>query len=204
MTTYYRDFKDLGKLAKSKLLTGGVIPRPIAWITSINDNDTINLAPFSFFSVVAYDVLSVSFTQKKSGNKDTLKNILRTKEAVVNSASIKHIEHMNVSEIEYDYGVSEVDHLGLELLPSTQIKTPHLAIADVSYETKLIQHIPLFDDEGHPKSDIVLLQVIGVHLNEDVYDEAKNYIHGDRLDPASRLAGKLYGKSVVETSTTRQ
>lgn len=204
MKTTFIDFEDIKPFDKNKILTGSIIPRPIAWISSINENDTLNLAPFSFFSIVANDVFSVSFTQKKSGGKDTLRNILRTKEAVIHSASIKNLNLVNDSSSEdIEYGVSEVDMLNLKLNNSNIISTPYLEVADIAFETKLIQHIPLTYDSGKPKSDIVLLQVVGVHINKDIYNEEKNYIDGRKLDPASRLAGKLYGKTIVEESITR-
>lgn len=200
----FKDFTDLSKKDRNKLVTGGIIPRPIAWITSLNENGSINLAPFSFFNAVSYDVFSVSFTQKKTGNKDSLRNILRTKEAVVHSASIKNLEYVNASEVEYDYGVSELDALNLKVSPSQHIQTPHLQIAELSYETKLIQHIPLLDENGKPKADIVLLQVVGVHIKKDVYDEEKNYIITEKLNPASRLAGKFYGNTQIDTTHQRK
>lgn len=202
-TSIYKDFKDISSLNQSKLLTGGIIPRPIAWVSTLNDNGTVNLAPFSYFSIVANDVLSIAFTRKQSKEKDTLLNILKNKEAVVNSSSILNLEMVNASEINLPYGSSEVDHLNLSTIASVQIETPSIECAEISYETKLIQHIPLTDDEGKPKSDIVLLQVVGVRINEAIYDEAKNYIDGKALNPASRLAGKAYGSTLEDDSIHR-
>ena len=101
--TLFKNYEDLKPMEQNKLTTGSITPRPIAWVSTINDNDTINLAPFSFFSVIARDVLSISFTRKKGQMKDTLINILRTKEAVVNTASIPHLDLVNTSSEELEY-----------------------------------------------------------------------------------------------------
>lgn len=199
------DFSNLSRLNKNKLLTGAIIPRPIAWVTSLNENNSVNLAPFSFFSVVANDVFSISFTQKKSGGKDTLRNILRTKEAVVNTASIPLLHEINESSDEsIPYGVSELELLGLSITPSSTINTPMLKEAAISFETRLIQHIPLTYEDGSAKSDIVLLQVVGAHVQPELYNEEKHYIDGTALQPASRLAGKLFGETVVNQDIKRK
>lgn len=202
--TLFKNYEDLKPMEQNKLTTGSITPRPIAWVSTINDNDTINLAPFSFFSVIARDVLSISFTRKKGQMKDTLINILRTKEAVVNTASIPHLDLVNTSSEELEYGESEVDLLNIELADSNLIRTPRIKLSNIIFETKLIDHIPLLTDKGKPKADIVLLQILGVHLNPDIYDEENNHILMDQVHPASRLAGKYYGETIINQDLKRK
>lgn len=194
----FKDFNEISNKDKRKILTGSIIPRPIAWVSTKNEDGSINLAPFSYFNIVARDVLSISFVQKKAGNKDTLRNILREKEAVIHSSSIMNLDMVNKSSDEsLDYGVSEVDLLDIPLRDSKIISTPTVDLAEISFEVKLLQHVPVPNDDGTAKADLILLQVLGVSFDERVYDEAHNYILVDDLQPASRLAGKDYGSTEV-------
>ena len=103
-----------------------------------------------------------------------------------------------------EYGESEVDLLNIELADSNLIRTPRIKLSNISFETTLIDHIPLLTDKGKPKADIVLLQILGVHLNPDIYDEENNYILMDQVHSASRLAGKYYGETIINQDLKRK
>jgi len=101
-----------------RIMTGLIVPRPIAWVSTIGADGSYNLAPFSFYNGVAGNppTLMVSIGQRKGRPKDTLRNIAETGEFVVNVVSCSHIEAMNISAGEYDYEVDEFELAGVSML----------------------------------------------------------------------------------------
>ena len=129
-----------------KLLTNIVVPRPIAWVTSVNPAGLVNLAPFSFFNAVGSDplYLIVSIGERNDGApKDTAANILRDGEFVVNLVTEDLIDAMNVSAADFPPERSEVAAAGLQCAPSVHVKPPRLAAAQASLECRLHQSLAL-------------------------------------------------------------
>ncbi|MDB6062730.1 MAG: hypothetical protein JWM78_2833 [Verrucomicrobiaceae bacterium] len=129
-----------------KLLTNLVVPRPIAWVSTINDSDVINLAPFSFFNAVCSDPLYVivSIGNNEAGElKDTGKNIRATGEFVVNLVTEELFDAMNISAAEFPATASELEAVHLQAAPSQRVKPPRVAQAQVSLECKLFSAQPL-------------------------------------------------------------
>jgi flavin reductase (DIM6/NTAB) family NADH-FMN oxidoreductase RutF len=129
-----------------KLMTNLVVPRPIAWVSSVNAGGVVNLAPFSFFNAVcgspAYLVVSIG--RNDAGKwKDTAKNIEAMGEFVVNLVTEELFGAMNVSAADFPPEVSELDAAGLHTAPSVRIKPPRVAEAQVSLECKLHETVPL-------------------------------------------------------------
>lgn len=197
-TSIYKEFNKIPVKQQSKIVTGSIIPRPIAWISSTNKDGSINVAPFSYFNVVSPNILSVSFL----GKKDTLKNILSQKEAVINTVEVSKLDKVSKTSLAYPYGESEALLHQIHLSNSKLIKTPRITDSKISFETKLFQHIPIRDKDAQ-SADLVLLKIVGVHFNKDVYDEEKGYIQMDILNPASRLAGKYFGHTTIDQETFR-
>ena len=168
-----------------KLLSGSIVPRPIAWLTSQNSDGLVNVAPFSFFNVASANppLLSVSFT----ADKDTLNNLLATKEAVVHLVNRDNVALMNETAALLPADVSEAEHFSLDLEPSKVVQVPSLTAATVRLETRLFKHIPL-GETGH----IVLLEVVHFSFADDILDESNFHIDLDKLDPIARLAGNAY------------
>jgi flavin reductase (DIM6/NTAB) family NADH-FMN oxidoreductase RutF len=132
-----------------KLLTNVVVPRPIAWVTSLGNDGDVNLAPFSFFNAVGSDplYLVVSVGSRTSGApKDTAANIGRTGEFVVNLVTEDLLAAMNVSAADFPPDRSELVAAALEAAPSLRIRTPRVAAAQVSLECRLHQSIALGDN----------------------------------------------------------
>jgi flavin reductase (DIM6/NTAB) family NADH-FMN oxidoreductase RutF len=128
------------------LSTNLVVPRPIAWITTLNNSGTINLAPFSFFNAVGSDPLYVviSIGHRDGGSpKDTARTILDGGEFVVNMVTEELITAMNASAADFPPGESELTATGLSALPSLRVKVPRLADAQASLECRLFQSLPL-------------------------------------------------------------
>src|SRR5205085_4152855 len=128
------------------LLVDVVTPRPIAWVTSVDPEGRVNLAPFSFFNAFGANppVVVFSPTLRRDGSrKDTLRNVEATGEFVLNAAVESLAEQVNLSSKELPPGVSEVDYAGLTLRPSLKVRPPRVAETPVSMECKLLQIVPL-------------------------------------------------------------
>jgi flavin reductase (DIM6/NTAB) family NADH-FMN oxidoreductase RutF len=125
-----------------KILTNVVVPRPIAWVTSLGETGVVNLAPFSFFNAVGsnpvYLVVSVGVRDDGSP-KDTARNISARGEFVVNMVTEDLLAAMNVSAADFPPDVSELTAADLHAAPSIKVKPPRLAAAQVSLECKLFQ-----------------------------------------------------------------
>ena len=123
-----------------KLLTNLVVPRPIAWVTSLNANGVVNLAPFSFFNAVGanplYLIISIGLTDAGE-TKDTAKNILAGGEFVVNLVTEELFDAMNISAADFPEGESELEASGLHAAPSVKIRPPRVAESQASMECKL-------------------------------------------------------------------
>jgi flavin reductase (DIM6/NTAB) family NADH-FMN oxidoreductase RutF len=178
------------KVDNYKLLIGGILPRPIAWITSMNTSGIINAAPFSFFTVVATDppLLGVAVMRKPNGDtKDTAKNILESGEYVINVVDETNLESMNHTSCDYPPEISEIEQAGLNLTSSKVVGVPRIVEAKVHYECRLYQHLALGNG---PNCDFIIGEVIHIHVNDEVYKNGK--IDTEALAPVGRLAGSDY------------
>jgi flavin reductase (DIM6/NTAB) family NADH-FMN oxidoreductase RutF len=192
------DFSSLPQREIYRTLIDLVIPRPIAWVSTLSKNGISNLAPFSFYNAVSADppTLMFALAAKSDGTiKDTLRNILETGEFVVNVASVELIQPLNQSAQELDFEVSEIERLGLEILPSIQIKPPRIASSKAQMECKLVQTVAV------GTSTLVLGQILMSHVREDLFEEKR--IRPERLNPLSRLGGLDYGLGVTATELKR-
>lgn len=129
-----------------KLLTNLVVPRPIAWISSLSQSGVINLAPFSFFNAVGSDPMYVvvGIGRRDSGEpKDSARNIHTSGEFVVNLVTEDLLAAMNISAAEFPPDQSELSAVNLHAAPSVRLKAPRLAEAQASLECKLFQSQPL-------------------------------------------------------------
>jgi len=186
---------DLSLKQQYKFLTGSVIPRPIAWITSLNESaGIVNLAPFSFFSVASNQIplLSVSILRTNEKAKDTAENILNQKEAVVHIVSRPLTEDMNETSAPLPSNESELDRTGLQLVDSTTVGVPGIQEALVRFETVLYQYVPIKNEKDEIVTDHFLLKVTDFHFDEQVLDTERDYILADKLEPMARLSGMDY------------
>lgn len=177
-----------------KILTGAVIPRPIGWISTVNENGIPNLAPFSFFNAVGEDPPHVMFSTVRSGNtnKDTLNNVLTTGQFVVNMATEELVEAMNASSINLPPGGNEFDYAGLTAVPSVKVKAPRVAESPIHFECEMVHHYSL---EGHKDggATIIIGRIVMFHVNERVLlDDFK--INRETYRPIARLEGYNYAK----------
>lgn len=180
--------KDLAAEACYRLLTGLVVPRPIAWVTTVSGNGTVNLAPFSHFTFVSPKppMLAISVGQKAGVYKDTAKNIMASEEFVVHIADRPLISDVHESAVEHPPEVSEVEVLGLETRPGFNVRVPRLTIAPVAMECRL-RHCIEF---GETRNRLLVGEVLSFHLRDGLMVDGK--VDTRRLDPICRLAGPNY------------
>lgn len=186
---------DLTLKQQYKFLTGSVIPRPIAWITSLNESgDIINIAPFSFFSVASNQVplLSVSILRTDEKSKDTANNILNQKEAVVHIVSRPLTDDMNETSAPLPPEKSELERTDLHLVDSQTVRVPGIKEALIRFETELYHYVPVKNELGETVTDLFLLKVTDFYFDPKVFDSEKDYILADKLDPMARLSGMDY------------
>ncbi len=172
-----------------RLLTSLVVPRPIAWVSTLGADGTPNLAPFSFFNAVAGNppTLMVSIGQRQGRPKDTLRNIQETGEFAVHIVSEDLAQAMNQTSGEYTYEVDEFQLSGLEGVPCVDIRPPRIASARAAFECRLTQTIPV---EGSTYT-MVLGQVLRVHLGRELM-RPNGQADAGLLRPLARLGGSEY------------
>ena len=180
----------LGPEATYKLLTGVVVPRPIAWVSTISTGGIVNLAPFSAFTFVSNKppMVGINVGRKAGQLKDTARNIHDTKAFVVNIADETMIEPVHLSAIEYAPDISEAELLGLELAPSQNISVPRLLAAPISMECRL-HRVIAFGDTG---SEFMVGEITVFHIRDGLYENGK--IDSARLRPICRIGGPNYAK----------
>ena len=161
-----------------------VAPRPIGWISTLGRDGTPNLAPYSFFNLMASNPSIVAFSS--AGRKDSQTNIEATGEFVCNIASFDQREAVNASAASVAPGINEFALTGLETLPSQIVKAPRVKGAPAHLECVYLQTLPLIDKDGVRNSfDLILGQVVGVHIDD-------RFVQDGRVDTAAmRLLSRL-------------
>lgn len=182
------DFTQLDGTVAYKLMTATVTPRPIAWIVSQDAQGRRNVAPFSFFNAVSGNppVLAIGITARASGQrKDTLSNVLETRQFSVNLVNEALAPQMNITAVEFDPDVDESVEAGLELTDCNFIKGQRLAESPVSFECELLQEVMLA-----PHKAVILARVLGLHVADTyILDAQKGYID----TPSLQLVGRMHG-----------
>ena len=188
---HYLDPKDLTQRENYKLLIGSIIPRPVAVVSTQSADGIVNIAPFSFFNIVSSEpvILSLAIQRKEGELKDTARNLLATKEAVVHILDQTNVQEANKTAALLPADQSELTVSGFTTTASKTIAVPGLNEASVRLETILHQHVPLKKDQ-QTTADLLLLEVVGYQIAEDVYQDGK--IDPRALQAVSRLAGNSY------------
>ena len=188
------DPKNLEQKSIYKLLTGIIIPRPIGWISTISEDGITNLAPFSYFNAVGDDPPHVMFAagNGQNSNKDTLNNVLATKQFVVNMVTEDLVEQMNSTAQGIPSHESEFDLANLTPIASLKIKPPRVKESPISMECELVHHYTL-EDNKFGGSTILVGRIVMFHIDENVLlDDFK--IDLNTYKPVARLAGSNYSK----------
>lgn len=176
-----------------KLMIGMIVPRPIAFVSSIDSNGVRNLAPFSFFMGCSADppVICFSATHRTSPHrvKDTVSNILSTSEFVVNIVSEEFAEKMNATAAEVPAEVDEFLLSGLTPLASELVQPPRVAESHAQMECRLRQALPIENATG-VSSTVIFGDVLRFHVDEDILEGFK--INPDKLNAIGRMGGPTY------------
>jgi flavin reductase (DIM6/NTAB) family NADH-FMN oxidoreductase RutF len=172
-----------------------VTPRPIAWVTTLDTQGRVNLAPFSFFNAFGANppVVVFSPTLRRDGSKkDTLLNLEGVPEFVLNAAVENLVEPMNATSKELPPGQSEADYAGLTLQPSIKVRPPRVAESPVHLECKVHQIVPIGD--GPIAANLVIGEVLLMHIDDSVLDESGR-VDPRKLRTIARLGGNSYCRS---------
>jgi flavin reductase (DIM6/NTAB) family NADH-FMN oxidoreductase RutF len=185
---------DLDKISPAiayKLLVATVVPRPIAWVVSQGHNGVVNAAPFSFFNVMGSEpaVIAIGVSADSlRGTKDTARNILETKEFVVNLVPERLAEAMNVTAIDAPQGISELELAGLTTTASTHVAPPRISASPVAFECVTHSHV-----ETGPHQYIIIAHVRAIHIEDAfVKDAARGHLDVTGLDIIGRTFGTGY------------
>jgi flavin reductase (DIM6/NTAB) family NADH-FMN oxidoreductase RutF len=180
-----------------KLMIGAIVPRPIAFVSSLDEHGLRNLAPFSYFTAVSADPPVVLFCPSVRqedprrglrAHKDTLLNIVATREFVVNVVTEAIAEKMNATSAQVPPEVDEFELVRLTPLPSELVKPPRVAESPVQMECRLRRIIEVSDRPAG--GSIVLGEVVRFHVAEDLLDNFR--IDPDKLAAVGRMGGPTY------------
>ena len=178
-----------------KLMVGSILPRPIAFVSTVDATGILNLAPFSFFSAVCSNPPTILFcpgVRATTGTmKDTLSNVIATKEFVVNIVSEEIAGQMNQTAAEVPPEVDEFELSGLTPLPSEIVAPPRVAESPVQMECRLRQIITISDQPGG--ASIVIGEVVRFHVREDMVDNYR--VAPDKLNAIGRMGGPTYSRT---------
>jgi flavin reductase (DIM6/NTAB) family NADH-FMN oxidoreductase RutF len=188
------DPNELDHSAVYKLLTGSVIPRPIGWISTVDENGINNLAPFSYFNAVGEDPPHVMFSTVRGNNtnKDTLNNVLANKQFVVNMVTEELVEQMNITAKAVPYDVDEFELAGVTPIASEKIKPMRVKESPINFECELVHHYFL-EEHKNGGACVLIGRIIMMHFDDSVLlDNFK--INMESYKPIARLAGSNYAK----------
>jgi flavin reductase (DIM6/NTAB) family NADH-FMN oxidoreductase RutF len=181
---------DLTPRERYKVLTSFILPRPIAWVTTVGPTGVVNAAPFSFFNAFCEDPPLCMFAanRKPDGqDKDTFLNIQRTGEFVVNIADEPLAKAMHESSGDFPPEIGEPDHLGLKLAASKTVAVPRLADTPWAMECKLWKMIDVNDDRR-----LIMGEGLHFYIRDELWDDKAMRVHMDRYHPIGRMFADRY------------
>lgn len=184
---------DLDLRGAYKLLIGSILPRPIAFVSTVDAEGRPNLAPFSFFTGVAAAPPTIAFAPMRrfsdGSEKDTLRNVRATGEFVVNVVTESIVAQANETAVEFPRGVNEFDEAGFTAVPSEVVKAPRVGESPISMECRLVQVVDVGHD-GPGGGALVLGEIVRFHVRDDLLEDGR--IDTEGLAPVGRLAGDEY------------
>jgi flavin reductase (DIM6/NTAB) family NADH-FMN oxidoreductase RutF len=192
------DPKEISPVKLQGYLQSAVAPRPIAFASTLDENGTPNLSPFSFFNVFSSNPPILIFSPARRVRNNTVKHTLinaeNTKEVVINVVNYDIVQQMSLSSTEYPDGVNEFLKSGLTMLPSDIVKPFRVAESPVQFECKVNDVIALGDQGG--AGNLVICEVVKIHINEAVLDK-DGLIDQHKIDLVARMGANWYSRSNV-------
>ena len=171
----------------SKLLSGAVVPRPIALVTTLGPEGP-NAAPFSFFNLVCADPPMLMFSmapREGSTMKDTVRNIERIPEFVVHIVDEPNRDKMNLCSAEWPHGVDEIQRVGFTTAPSRKVRPPRIVDCPVQLECRLERMLKL----GRKPYTMIIGEILLAHFREGLVDESRHYVDVTKLRAMGRMEG---------------
>jgi len=184
----YFDFAALDGRNTYKLMTATIVPRPIAWVVSQDEQGRNNAAPFSFFGAMSGEppVVCLGVGSRTEGPKDTGANLRTGAGFVINMVSAELLQRMNVTAIDFAPGVDEMQAAGLTVAPSHKVAPPRIAESPVAMECQVRQVIDVAEHRH-----IIVADVLAIHVHDEaVLDAGRCYIDTPRLN----LVGRMHGR----------
>ncbi|MBI3554868.1 MAG: flavin reductase family protein [Deltaproteobacteria bacterium] len=175
-----------------KLLIGAIVPRPIAWVSTISLEGRLNLAPFSFFNGVCSNPPSLLFCPVNHADgreKDTLRNIREVKQFAVNIVSEELATQMNQTSADYPPEVNEFNVVGLNPARCVKLDVPRVQEAPVTFECELLEIVKV-GPGGAGSGHVVIGKIVYAHFAPGVYESGR--VQLDKVNPIARLAGMSY------------
>ena len=184
------DYRDI-----YKLMVGVIVPRPIAFVSTISEDGIRNLAPFSFFTGISANPPVICFSPmiraSDGARKDTLRNVEATKEFVVNAVSEEFAERMNICSVEFPPEVDEFEMSGLTPVASDLVKPPRVKESHISMECRLVQIVEV---SSKPLGgSLVMGEVLRFHVDDALFENYK--IDPDKLHAIGRMGGPTYTRT---------
>ena len=193
MTKRRIDPKETATRDMHQFLLGSVSPRPIAFVSTVDKDGNHNLAPYSFFNAFSSNppllVFSSNRRVRDNTTKDTLANVIATKEAVINVVSHNIVKNMTLTSVEFPTGVSEFSKAGLTPLESELVTPPRVKESPVNMECKVKDIITLGTEGG--AGHLIICEVVLMHVNEEVIDD-NNRIDPHKIDLMGRMGRSFY------------
>jgi flavin reductase (DIM6/NTAB) family NADH-FMN oxidoreductase RutF len=183
------DPAEMDKASIYKVMSGAVVPRPVAWITSRSSAGVVNAAPFSAYTIISQAPPLVLFqADAAERTKDTAANIIATGEFVINVASFSLLDDMHQCSARLPPEVSEPHHFQIALAKSTRVGVPRIASTPIAFECRLFQSF----DIGNEPHTIFIGEIVYFQIDSDVFKDGK--IDQKKLDPVARVGGPYYAR----------
>ena len=180
---------NLSELSPTKryfVLSSLVLPRPIAWVTTLNEDGGVNAAPFSYFQLLGQEppLIVLGIGRRRDGSaKDSFRNIRRAKEFVINLVNEENAELMSLSSTEFPPGMSETEALGLKTEASAVVKPPRLAVAPAAFEGREIQTLLIGENQ------VVMGELLVAHIRDEFIDPQTLHVKTEEIHMIGRLQG---------------
>lgn len=177
-----------------KFLTGSIIPRPIAFVSTLSTDGVLNAAPFSYFNALTSNppLIAISIGRKDGVQKDTSRNAEATGEFVVHIPDESYIEAVNQTAANLGPAESEVELAKLTTVESVKVKVPGIAESKIRMECVVERILPLGGTPEEPATDLLIGKVVHYHIADELYQDGR--IDAEKLQPVGRLAGSNYVK----------
>ncbi len=182
------NLKDLDPKQIYKLMISAIVPRPIAWVSTISKEGILNAAPFSYYAGVSSSppVVMISIGKKDTKEKkDTWKNIEEIGEFVINLVTYELVDQMNITSISFESEIDEFEKAKITPKPATMVNAPLIAESPVNMECKTYEIVNI------GKMGVIFGEVLNIHVKDDILNN-KGYIDTTKLEIVGRLGGANY------------